>query len=86
MVLGLELGLIGSEWGEGSLENRSGERVGAPGRVRMGEGGGDGEFSGDWRGECWGESWVYWSWVGEGWDWWSLFGDGGGCWSFCGGG
>ena len=54
MDLGLELGLIGSEWGEGSLENRSGERVGAPGRVRMGEGGGDGEFSGDWRGECWG--------------------------------
>ena len=49
--LGLELGLIGSEWGEGSLENRSGERVGAPGRERMGEGGGDGEFSGDWRGE-----------------------------------
>ena len=59
--LGLELGLIGLEWGEGSLEKRSGERVGAPGRVRMGEGGGDGEFSGDWRGECWGESWVCWS-------------------------
>ena len=77
MDLGLELGLIGSEWGEGSLEKRSGERVGAPGRVRMGEGGGDGEFSGDWRGERWGESWVCWSWVGEGWDWWSLFGEGG---------
>ena len=58
MDLGLELGLIGLEWGEGSLEKRSGERVGAPGRVRMGEGGGDGDFSGDWRGECWGESWV----------------------------
>ena len=27
--------------GGGSLEKRSGERVGAPGRVRMGEGGGD---------------------------------------------
>ena len=33
------------------LERRSGERVGAPGRERMGEGGGDGEFSGVWRGE-----------------------------------
>ena len=57
---------LGLEWV--GLERRSGERVGAPGRERMGEGGGDGEFSGDWRGECWGESesWVGWSWVGEG--------------------
>ena len=42
--LGRELGLVGSEWGKGSLEKRSGERVGAPGRVRIGEEGG--EFSG----------------------------------------
>ena len=42
--MGLGLGWVG-------LERRSGERVGAPGRERMGEGGGDGEFSGDWRGE-----------------------------------
>ena len=39
--LGLELGWVGLEWGEGSLERRSGERVGALGRVRMGEGGVD---------------------------------------------
>ena len=42
--MGLVLGWVG-------LERRSGERVGAPGRERTGEGGGDGEFSGDWRGE-----------------------------------
>ena len=53
--LGRELGLVGLEWGKGSLEKRSGERVGAPGRVRMGEDedeeGEDEEFLGEWRGE-----------------------------------
>ena len=43
-TMGLGLGWVG-------LERRSGERVGAPGRERMGEGGGDGEFSGDCRGD-----------------------------------
>ena len=38
--MGLGLGWVG-------LERQSGERVGAPGRERMGEGGRDGEFSGD---------------------------------------
>ena len=38
--LGLELGWVGLEWGEGSA------RVGALGRVRIGEV--DGEFRGDW--------------------------------------
>ena len=50
--LDLELGLIGLEWGRGSEERFRGERVGALGRVRVGEGGVDGEFRGDWRGEC----------------------------------
>ena len=44
--LGRELGLVGLEWGKDSFEKRSGERVGAPGRVRIGEEGGDEEFSG----------------------------------------
>ena len=39
--LGRELGLVGLEWGKDSFEKRSGERVGAPGRERVG----------DWRGE-----------------------------------
>ena len=51
---GLGLGWVG-------LEKRSGERVGAPGRERMGvdedEEGEDVEFLGEWRGVCWGESW-----------------------------
>ena len=45
---GLGLGWVG-------LEKRSGERVGAPGRVGMGEDedeeGEDEEFLGEWRGE-----------------------------------
>ena len=44
----------GLEWV--GLERRSGERVGAPGRVGMGEDveeeGEDEEFLGEWRGEC----------------------------------
>ena len=89
--LGLELGWVWLEWGEGSAEKLRGERVGALGRVRgfggvrVGEGGVDGEFRGNWRGECWGESWVCWSWLGEGWDCWSLVGEGEDWWSFCGG-
>ena len=48
--LGLERGLVGLEWGEGSAEKLRGERVGALGRergfggVRVGEGSVDGEF------------------------------------------
>ena len=44
---GLGLGWVG-------LETRSGERVGAPGRERMGEDeeGEDEEFLGEWRGDC----------------------------------
>ena len=55
--LGRVLGWVGLEWGEGSA------RVGALGRVRIGEV--DGEFLGDWRGEGWGESCVCWSFEGE---------------------
>ena len=45
--MGLGLGWVG-------LEKWSGERVGAPGRERMGEDeeGEDEEFLGEWRGEC----------------------------------
>ena len=47
--MGLGLGWVG-------LEKRSGERVGTPGRVGMGEDedeeGEDEEFLGEWRGEC----------------------------------
>ena len=52
--LGLELGLVGLELGEGSAEKLRGERVGALGRergfggVRVGEGCVVGEFRGDW--------------------------------------
>ena len=46
--------LGGREWV--GLERRSGERVGAPGRERMGEDedeeGEDEEFLGEWHGEC----------------------------------
>ena len=48
--LGLELGSTGV--GEVSAERLRGERVGALGRVGMGEGVEDGELLGDWRGEC----------------------------------
>ena len=45
---------LGLEWV--GLERRSGERVGAPGRERMGEDedeeGEDEELLGEWRGEC----------------------------------
>ena len=48
--LGLELGLTRA--GEVAAERLRGERVGALGRVGMGEGVEDGELLGDWRGEC----------------------------------
>ena len=49
--MGLVLGWVG-------LERRSGERVGAPGRVRVGEGGGDGEWMVGGRGLEGGGLWI----------------------------
>ena len=43
--------MLGVAGWDGSAEKGRGERVGAWGRVRMGEGDEDGEFLGDWRGE-----------------------------------
>ena len=45
---GFDLGLeLGSGW-DGPAEKWRGKRVGALGRVRMGEGGVEGVFRGDW--------------------------------------